>query len=141
MMTPEQVQLVRLSFTKIMAVKMDAARCFYDRLFAIAPEVRPMFSNDIESQARKLMDTLAIAIGSLRDPSLLNRVLDGLAARHVGYGVRDEHYTKVGEALIWTLEKSLGDDFTPQVKSAWTSLYAAIATQMRGAARPKAASA
>ena len=100
-----------------------------------------MFSNDIESQARKLMDTLAIAIGSLRDPSLLNRVLDGLAARHVGYGVRDEHYAKVGEALIWTLEKSLGDDFTPQVKSAWTSLYAAIATQMRGAARPKAASA
>lgn len=140
-MTPEQVQLVRLSFTKVMAIKMDAARLFYERLFAIAPEVRPMFSNDIESQARKLMDTLALAIGSLRDPALLNRILDGLAARHVAYGVRDEHYDKVGEALIWTLEKGLGKDFTPQVKSAWTSLYAAIAAQMRSAARPKAASA
>jgi nitric oxide dioxygenase len=140
-MTPEQVQLVRLSFTKVMAVKMDAARSFYERLFAIAPEVRPMFPNDVESQARKLMDSLALTIGSLRDPAMLNRILDGLATRHVAYSVRDEHYEKVGEALIWTLEKSLGNDFTPQVKSAWTSLYAAIAAQMRGAARPKSASA
>jgi len=140
-MTPEQVQLVRLSFTKVMAVKMDAARRFYERLFTLAPEVRPMFADDIESQARKLMDTLAIAIGSLRDPAMLNRILDGLATRHAAYGVRDEHYDKVGEALIWTLEKSLGDDFTPQIKSAWISLYAAIAAQMRAAARPKAASA
>jgi nitric oxide dioxygenase len=52
------------------------------------------------------MDTLALAIGSLRDPALLNRILDGLASRRVAYGVRDEHYNKVGEALIWTLEKA-----------------------------------
>ena len=36
--------------------------------------------------------------------------LEGLARRHLGYGVKDEHYDKVGEALLWTLEKGLGDE-------------------------------
>jgi len=61
--------------------------------------------------------------------------LEGLARRHVGYGVRDEHYDKVGEALLWTLERGLKDAFTPQVRDAWAALYAAVARIMRNAAK------
>jgi hypothetical protein len=32
-----------------------------------------------------------------------------LAKRHVGYGAKAEHYPVVGAALLWTLEKGLGD--------------------------------
>jgi hemoglobin-like flavoprotein len=48
--------------------------------------------------------------------------------------VRDEHYDKVGEALLWTLAQTLEADFTPQVEAAWRSLYATVATTMRDAA-------
>ncbi len=59
----------------------------------------------------------------------------GLGARHVSYGVRDEHYDTVGQASIWTLEKDLGNAFTPQVKSAWLSAYGLLAGVMKDAAQ------
>ena len=132
-MTPDEMKVVRLSFVKVMTIKTEAGRLFYDRLFAIAPEVKPMFKGDIGAQADKLMSTLAVAIGMLDKPDLLNATLAGLAKRHAGYGVRDEHYEKVGQALLWTLEQGLGADFTPQVKAAWTALYASVAATMRAA--------
>ena len=137
-MTPEHVQIVRLSFAKIMNSKMEVARSFYDRLFIIAPDVRSLFKADMDAQARKLMETIALAIASLRDTAMLNEMLGGLAARHAGYGVRDEHYDKVGEALLWALEKNLGADFTPQVRAAWTAVYVAVAGRMRGSSSPQA---
>jgi nitric oxide dioxygenase len=140
-MTPEQVQLVRLSFVSVMNIKREAGRLFYDRLFAIAPEVRPMFTGDIEAQSKKLMDTLAFAIGTLKSPAALQGMLDGLARRHTGYGVRDEHYDKVGEALLWTLEKGLGADFTAEVKAAWAALYETVSSRMKAAAQQRAATA
>jgi hemoglobin-like flavoprotein len=93
-----------------------------------------MFKGDLKAQSRKLMDTLALAIGMLRDMSMLVTTLEGLAKRHVGYGVKDEHYAKVGEALLWTLEKGLGTAFTADAKFAWTTLYGAVSDIMRKAA-------
>jgi nitric oxide dioxygenase len=140
-MTPEQIQLVRLSFVKVMDIKAAAGRLFYDRLFSIAPEVRPMFKGDIGAQADKLMETLGVAISALKNPAALSPILTQLAKRHAGYGVRDEHYDKVGEALLWTLEQGLGDAFTPEVKKAWAELYGVVASTMKSAAKPIAASA
>lgn len=113
-MTPEQVNIVRLTFAQAMDRKLEVGKMFYERLFAIAPDTRAMFGSDIEAQSRKLMDTLALAIGSLRDTPALVGMLERLAERHISYGVRDEHYTKVGEALLWTLQKAFGDAFTPR---------------------------
>jgi nitric oxide dioxygenase len=140
-MTPEQIQLVRLSFVKVMDIKAAAGRMFYDRLFKIAPEVRPMFKNDIGAQADKLMETLGVAISALKNPAALSPILAQLARRHVNYGVRDEHYDKVGEALLWTLENGLGEGFTPEVKKAWADLYGQVAATMKQAGRPAAATA
>ena len=94
-----------------------------------------MFKGDIEAQAGKLMDTLAIAISQLKDLPTLVKILEGLAVRHVGYGVRDEHYDKVGEALIWTLERGLGAAFTSELRAAWIALYTTAADVMRNAAK------
>jgi hemoglobin-like flavoprotein len=138
-MTPEQAQIIKLTFAQAMRDKDAVGRLFYDRLFAIAPEVKPLFKGDIAVQSRKLMDTLALAVGMLRDMPTLVITLEGLARRHVGYGVKDEHYDKVGEALLWTLEKGLGDAFTAQVRDAWTALYVAVAKIMRDAAKGRSA--
>jgi hemoglobin-like flavoprotein len=140
-MTPEQVQLIKLSFTQVMAKRDQVGRLFYDRLFTIAPEVRPLFKGDVQAQSRKLMDTMALAIGMLRDTPTLTSTLKGLAKRHVAYGVRDEHYDKVGEALLWTLAEGLGSAFTPQARAAWAALYTTIKQIMLDATReaPQAA--
>jgi nitric oxide dioxygenase len=135
-MTPEQMQIIRLSFAQVMQKKAETGKLFYERLFSIAPDTRAMFKSDVDAQARKLMDSLALAIASLRDSANLHDLLSKLGQRHVIYGVRDEHYDKVGEALLWTLEKGLGSAFTPQARTAWTELYATVAEAMRASAHP-----
>lgn len=138
-MTPEQIKIIKLTFAQAMSNKEAVGRMFYDRLFAIAPETRAMFSGDMEVQGRKLMDTLALAIGMLRDTPALATTLQSLGARHVTYGVRDEHYKPVGEALIWTLENGLGAAFTGEARGAWMTLYGTVADVMRKAAAARVA--
>lgn len=129
-MDAEKLKLIRLSLLKIMADKVAVGRVFYDRLFAIAPDTRALFKDDIDGQSRKLIDTLSMAIGSVENPAALTAMLQTLAARHQRYGVKEEHYAKVGEALVYTLETAFGKDLTPQLRAAWVELYGAVSSIM-----------
>lgn len=133
-MTPDELSLIRTTFAQVKRNKTNFGKLFYDRLFAIAPDTRPLFKGNLDAQVHKLMDSLAIIIGSADSGPTLASILQNLAVRHVTYGVHDKHYDKVGEALLWTLQKELGDDFTPIVRAAWASLYVSVATAMKRAA-------
>lgn len=133
-LTPEQAKIIKLTFAQAMSRKVQVGLAFYYRLFTIAPETRALFKGDIAAQSRKLMDTLALAVGMLRDMPTLVSTLEALARRHVAYNVRDEHYDKVGAALLWTLERELGAAFTEEARDAWAALYGAVAQIMRKAA-------
>ena len=136
-MTPEQVALVQQSFAKVPAEA--AAQLFYDRLFELDPGLRGMFSGDMLQQRQKLMTTLAVAVGGLGDIERILPVVEGLGARHAGYGVSAEHYETVGDALLWTLRLGLGASFTSEVEDAWTEAYGLLATTMIQAAERRAA--
>lgn len=134
-MDSEQIKLVRLSFAKVSGRELEAGRIFYQRLFEIAPETRVLFRNEIDVQAQKLVHMLGIAVGMLNDAPALEIVLQSLGKRHAGYGVRSEHFEKVGEALIWMLEQMCGEDFTPQVRDCWIASYRHMASVMKHAIR------
>jgi hemoglobin-like flavoprotein len=125
-MTPEQVALVQGSFAKVAPIADKAAALFYGRLFEIAPVVRPMFPADMTEQSRKLMTTLAMVVNGLSNLESVLPAASSLAKKHVGYGVKEEHYAPVGEALLWTLEKGLGADWNTETKAAWTAAYGTL---------------
>lgn len=132
-MTPEQINLVESSFLKVKAISEQAGALFYQRLFEIKPEVRPLFKGDMKEQARLLMATLATAVALLKRPAQLEQAVEDLGVRHAKYNVQTEHFEPVGEALIWTLEKGLGAEFTPEVKAAWIEMYRIVTvTMLRG---------
>lgn len=133
-MTPENIELVKSSWLKILPIADQAAELFYGRLFEIAPEVKPLFKTDIKKQGKKLMDMLYVAVNNLDHLGRIMQPVKDLAVRHVHYGVKDEHYDVVGQALLWTLGQGLGDDFTPEVEAAWTETYVTIAGVMKEAA-------
>src|ERR1700691_2614432 len=140
-MTPDQVALVQQSFAKVAPISEAAAVLFYDRLFEIAPSVKPMFPADMKEQRKKLMATLAIVVGGLSNLETVLPAASALAKRHVSYGAKAEHYPVVGAALLWTLEKGLGDGWTPDVAAAWTAAYGTLSGYMISEAygRPQAA--
>lgn len=140
-MTPDQVALVQDSFRKVAPIADQAAVLFYDRLFETAPQVRAMFPSDMTEQRKKLMTTLGVVVADLNDlPSILPAA-SALAKKHVGYGVKPEHFPIVGQALLWTLEKGLGTAWTPQLAAVWTTAYTTLADYMIAEAygKPQAA--
>lgn len=137
-MSPETISAVKTSWAKVVPIADQAAELFYGRLFEIYPEVRPMFKTDIKEQGRKLTAMINTAVNSLDNLAPLVQPIKDMGARHAGYGVGDADYAKVADALLWTLEKGLGDDFTPEVKAAWVEVYTTLADTMKAGAAEKA---
>jgi nitric oxide dioxygenase len=129
-MTPEQVKSIQESFAKVAPIADAAAALFYNRLFEIAPEVKPLFRGDMTEQGRKLMKTLIIVVNGLGNLQTILPAASALAKNHVAYGVKSSHYTPVGEALLWTLQHGLGSDWTPELAGAWSTAYTTIANFM-----------
>ena len=131
-MTPEREQLVRETWKRFEPKAADHARFFYDKLFELDPETTAMFSRaDMDLQRHRLMESLGALISELDNPERLVADLVELGKRHGAYGVRDSDYSAAGVALLWTLEKALGPEFTPEARSAWTEAYQWIASVMR----------
>src|SRR4051795_11988549 len=129
-MTPDQVKLVQQSFAKVAPISEQAAVLFYDRLFEVAPGVKAMFPADMTEQRKKLMATLAVVVNGLSNLETVLPAASALAKRHVSYGAKPAHYPVVGGALLWTLEKGLGDDWTPDVADACTAAYGTLSGYM-----------
>ena len=133
-MTPEQVKLVTDSFRKVLPIARVTADLFYDRLFEIAPGVRSLFPDDLVAQKKKFTTMLATMVANLNEFKKIAPIVEDLGMRHVEYGVIAEHYESFGAALLWTLEESLGVDFTPTARTAWTEAYTTLAGVMTEAA-------
>jgi hemoglobin-like flavoprotein len=130
-MTNEQIKLVQDSFRQVAPIAETAAQLFYARLFELDPDLELLFKGNLSEQGRKLMQMLGLAVNGLNRMDQLLPVVQSLGTRHVGYGVRDKDYDTVGQALLWTLGKGLGEAFTPDVEAAWSSVYAALASAMQ----------
>ena len=129
-MTPEQIKAIQESFAKVVPISEQAAALFYGRLFEIAPSVKPLFRGDMTEQGRKLMATLGVVVNGLTNLESILPAASALAKRHVGYGVKPIHYPIVGEALLWTLQRGLGADWTPELAEAWTDAYGVLSDYM-----------
>lgn len=129
-MTHDQVKAIQDSFAAVRPIADQAAALFYGRLFEILPEVKPLFRDDMAEQGRKLMATLATVVNGLGNLELVLPAASALAKRHVGFGVTAAHYAPVGAALLWALEKGLGDAWTPGLAAAWGDAYAMLSDFM-----------
>jgi len=134
---------IKQSWTKVAPILDTAVDLFYGRLFELRPDLRPMFPSDMTEQKKKLGATLAFVVGALdwpqrdwarpQDPkSDLFLAVLALGQRHrSSYAVKDEHYGPVGEALLWTLERGLGEAFDAPTRDAWTHAYGLLSTTMK----------
>ena len=134
MVTPSQVQLVQRSWAAVAPISQQAADLFYGQLFELDPLLRALFPTEMAEQKKKLMQTLAYCVNGLTDLGAIVPAVRELGKRHVGYHVRDEHYTTVGKALLWTLQQGLGEAFTPDVEEAWVAVYGVLSSTMKEAA-------
>jgi hemoglobin-like flavoprotein len=136
--TPDQKALVRTSFDKVKPIAEAAATLFYSKLFELDPSLQRLFNGDMREQGRKLMSMIGTAVSGLNRLDTLVPAVQALGRRHNGYGVQDHHYATVAAALLWALERGLGEDFTPATRDAWVIVYGVLADTMQAAQKEAA---
>ena len=131
-MTTNNIELVKQSWALVAKMDMEiVGGLFYNRLFEIMPEVQPMFSRTtLPEQSKKLLTMLSYVIAKLDKLEDIIDEVKKLAQRHNKYGVKDEHYSAVGTALLWTLQKGLGEYWNDDVRVAWTEIYITLSGAM-----------
>jgi hemoglobin-like flavoprotein len=142
-MTPAQLRVLQRSFAKIEPVADQFGTIFYNRLFTIAPEIKPLFRTDLKAQQSKFMKVIAEVV-QLHLRSIVSLPVTAQAANsavlpgaywsgklHAAYGVRMEDYEIMKSALVWALEKTLGEECTDDVKDAWSTAYDVVVAAMQ----------
>lgn len=134
------VKIVPTLFALISTFKLPPVR-----IFEIAPGANALFKfaadgvdDDMYASqlflvhSRGVIRTVNAAVDLLEAGNMdeLVKILKALGARHATYDVKEVHYPIVGEALLDTLGKALGEGFTPEVKEAWTGVYGIITNTM-----------
>jgi hemoglobin-like flavoprotein len=130
-MTEHQIALVKNSWGIVSTIdQLVVGNIFYTKLFLDTPELKHLFKGGIEVQSRKLLTMLNFVIVGLDKLEAFKTAIQQLAIRHKSYGVKEEHYAKVGAALIYTLAQGLGDAFDAPTKEAWVRCYTILSGVM-----------
>ena len=123
-MTQHQVLTVQKSWKLFRDIKPEiVGDVFYSKLFTDMPSLKKMFRNPMVSQYKKLTDMLSMIVGRLHNLGEVTEDIRQMAQRHVDYGVKEIHYKAVGDALMWTLEQGLGNDWNEEIREAWLNCY------------------
>ncbi len=131
MLTKKEIVFIKKSWHLLEKIDpVEIGDIFYSKLFFENPELRKMFSPDMEGQCKKLVDMLDTIVARLENLDELKGDVVAMAKRHVDYGVKPAHYNMVGKALLYTLQKSLGNQWTDEVRSAWINCYSILSGTM-----------
>merc|ERR1719253_1067797 len=99
-------------------------------LFSFRDEPDMFNSPKLKAHGSNVVKHVGVAVANIRDLGKVVPTLQDLGKRHVKYGVVEEHYGVVGQALIKTLGMGLGEAFTEEVKAAWEKVYGIVQTTM-----------
>jgi hemoglobin-like flavoprotein len=133
-MTEDDIAQVQESWRTIDSVKHIAAELFYVKLFELDPQLRLMYGDDLRLCTQKFTELMDATVRGLDRAEMLMPAIRELGIRHPTFGESDAHHGTVASALLWTLEKGLRKDFTPQIKSAWIKICGVLSQTLRSAA-------
>ena len=125
---PMNVALLQQSFDEALRLEPQLPGRFYATFLRRFPEAAPLFVEvPFKVQEAMLFRAIRAVSDSLGDPLSLAPILAILGERHRRYGATPALYLGFGACLLETLEKALGDRWTPEAAEAWAVTYARTA--------------
>ena len=128
-MTPEAIEQVRSSYTRLTATERQLSGRFYERLFAAAPNLRRLFPGDLTVLQGHFEAALALVIRNLNEMETLREPLRDLGGQHVHWGARPEDYITAREALVGAIG-SLSPSWDAALEGHWRAAITAIVVPM-----------
>jgi hemoglobin-like flavoprotein len=133
-MTSDAIEQVRLSYARIDTGERQLSSRFYERMFAAAPNLRPLFPDDLSLLQAHFEAAIALVIRNLSEMDTLKEPLRDLGAQHVHWGARPEDYITAREALVGAIG-SLSPSWDAGLEAHWrTAITSIIVPMIEGAA-------
>jgi len=86
-------------------------------------------SRRFRAHARHFIGMLDSSLGMLESKEL-ERNMRSLGELHVAYGIKEEYFPIMGDALLYMLKKVLKQDFSPAIRTSWLHVYDTMSKQM-----------
>jgi hemoglobin-like flavoprotein len=110
-LTTRRRHVIKTSWRAVqLGIDVKVTEVFYGRLFAVHPDVRPLFPADdnddygMKKLYQKLYATVSLVVDGIDDLDGLAPTLQDLGRRHGKWGVIRAHYEAVVECFLWTLQ-------------------------------------
>ncbi len=132
-MNPQQAEIVKKSFPRVLAGTLSATQVLYDKLFELAPDTKELFKNtSMERQSQMLISAIGRLVKSIDNWDAVKPDLQALAKRHAGYGLSPEHFVYFGHAFIHMLKSMYKNEWNNDLEEAWKAVYQKISEVMIG---------
>jgi len=128
-MTPEAIKLIKASYAQLTLEPRQLAARFYEELFAVAPNLRRLFPDDLTILQGHFEAALALIVRNLDEMHAIREPLRDLGAQHVHWGARPEDYITAREALVRAIA-SRSASWDASIEQHWRQAVTAIIIPM-----------
>lgn len=133
-MSPKEI--LESNLVIVSEVAPDIVGRFYAELFRRHPELQKLFGRrSASAQQKMVLDAIVAVVEHMEDPAWLRSTLRPMGAKHLTYGVRDEMYPLVANALVATLRDASGAHWSETIERTWAGALGAVAGEMIAGAR------
>lgn len=124
-MNEKQITLIKSSWINFRRINETiAADAFYSKLFYDDPRIKKMLPNDLQTEYGQMTEIITTFIVSLGSNNVAcENFLSTLLKKYASYHAKPVHYKLAANALLWTLQKGLGNDWSAAVQEAWLTCY------------------
>ena len=128
-MTPDAIKAIKASHAEVTAVQRQLATRFYQELFSAAPNLRPLFPQDLHDLQGHFEAALGLVVRNLDEMNTLREPLRDLGAQHVHWGARPEDYVTARNALVAAIG-ALSANWNDTLEGYWRQAVTAIIVPM-----------
>jgi hemoglobin-like flavoprotein len=125
MLTTRQIELIESSWEYVVHNSNETGILYFKELFEIDPQLSKLFTDDLKTQPKKLMDMITFVVQKLRN-------IGDIVASIKNVGIHREHFPAIAFALLLTLDKILGEENSSEIMEAWTAACIKLAKSVVG---------
>ncbi|MHA2099340.1 MAG: globin domain-containing protein [Candidatus Kariarchaeaceae archaeon] len=121
-LTSDEIALIKSSWAKIQDDKKKVRNLFYEKIFEIEPEAKPLFRESFLTYDA-LPDSFLFMFKHFEHLDDVIPEIKRLGLKHKTYGVKKKHYSVGQTALLWTFKQLLKAEFTDEMMISWAKLF------------------
>ena len=126
MISQQSVQLIKATSEAMSIYIEQIARCLYDSMFAVKPELKNMFNQTRQksgAQDKVMANFIAYVTQNIDKVDEMRPLLLAIANKHSSVGVISAHYPVMRTHLVLAIVEVMGDEIPHAVINAWLEVF------------------